>query len=186
MEIFITNYLKRVFMELLLTSSFPMKGNSAIIETIQKNHDLSNLKTAYIFFTKIHKKYLQMVDDYGFKQVTGLLLSPSLNISALKEYELLLFHGGNPFMIKSIIKQAQIQDYLINKTDGMMITTSGSSMVCSSSLRFFQVFYPKHTKKYPKDKESLAIFPKEIIPHFNRYRNLLNPLNCISINSFRL
>ncbi|MFW9989188.1 MAG: Type 1 glutamine amidotransferase-like domain-containing protein [Candidatus Odinarchaeota archaeon] len=157
-------------MNLLLTSSFPQKDNTLIVDYLKKQSD--NLKILYIGYTSNAEKYSRKVIDYGFSYVDFLNITKGFKSEELVEYDVFSLHGGNPYSIKSKIIKSNFDDFL-RSTKGMIITTSGSTLVVSKSYDIIRILYPKMKMI---DTKGLNLFPFNVIPHYQRYKKQENDI----------
>lgn len=152
-------------MRLLLTSSFPMENNELIAKFIKKLGN--NIKILYVAYSDNPRKYCNKVKEYGFTNIDFVNLKKGFNLDELDSYNVIINHGGNPFTIRNNIKKSGLDKYFLNAKP-LIITTSGSSYVLSKNFEIFKILYPKMKGNDPK---GLGLFPFEVIPHYQRYRN---------------
>jgi peptidase E len=86
--------------------------------------------------------------------------------SGLADYDVILLHGGNPFMIKKMLTTAFSPDFF-SLANQLIISVSGSTCVLSPEFTLIKTFYPSWEGG---DTSGLNLFPYEILPHYNRYR----------------
>ncbi len=152
-----------VFMNLLITSSFPQKNNELIAQHIKKLG--KNLQILYVGFTENARKYCEKVKEYGFPNVDFIDLTKGINSEELSSYDVIMNHGGNPFRIKEKMNRSGYSEFFLT-AKALIITTSGSSLVLSKNFELYKILYPKMKGR---DSEGLGLFPFEVIPHYQRY-----------------
>ncbi|MDA3850374.1 MAG: Type 1 glutamine amidotransferase-like domain-containing protein [Spirochaetaceae bacterium] len=151
-------------MKLLLTSSFPMKGNERVADLI---HNVTKEpRILYVGYTKSAEKYVGDLKDYGFPLVNFLDISKSFSLPSPEEYPVILLHGGHPFQIKYILNKSGFYDFL-SSYEGLIITVSGSSCVLSKGFHLIRRFYPSWKGD---DSRGYGLFPYEVLPHSQRYK----------------
>lgn len=151
-------------MNLLLTSSFPMANNDAVVEVI---HSFTkNPKIVFIGYNSDAKKYIKKIESYSFSNVDFLNLEKASGNQPFSDYNVIIMHGGNPSKIKSLIEEIEF-DVLIDNENKLVVTTSGSTCVFSKSYVLLNSFYPAWKGM---DRKGLNYFPDEILPHYQRYK----------------
>jgi peptidase E len=116
------------------------------------------------------------VKDYGFTTIDYLNITKGFNSKEVNDYDVILLHGGNPFTIKERMKKSGFHEFL-PAAHPLIVTTSGSTMVLSNNFEIFNILYPKMKKD---DFVGLALFPCEIIPHYQRYKKKENDIKNFS------
>jgi hypothetical protein len=150
-------------MKLLLTSNFPMPNNEQIAQTV---HDYGkNLNILYIGYSNSAKKYCAKLDTYSLGRVDFVNIAKDSLSPGVADYNVILLHGGNPFMIKRMLTMAFSPGFF-SSAKQLIVSVSGSTCVLSREFTLIKTIYPSWEGD---DTSGLNLFPYEILPHYNRY-----------------
>lgn len=151
-----------------------MEGNKAVADIILNSQKSNSFKTAFISILKQRDQFEQYsphLVEYGFQDSEFLEITNELTSQDLTEFDILYLHGGDPFKTLQQIRSSGfyrlLQDFY--KSQKLIITTSGSSMVLAKDISILLAFYPKSKKKSSDDMIGLNLFPHVVLPHFDRY-----------------
>lgn len=159
-----------------------MRQNDDVIEYIKYSLNTRTPITAFISALKQRdhfEKYRDNFVEYGLDMIEYFEITKetdSKGFEFLNKFDILYLHGGDPFRISQQFGISGFHLFLRNlkRSDKIIITTSGSSMVLSESTSLFHVLYPKLKKKtsksLPDDTEGLHLFPHLVLPHYDRYK----------------
>lgn len=157
-------------MKLLLTSNFPMPNNDRIAQAVHDYGEKPNL--LYIGYSDNAKKYCAKLDTYSLGRVDFVNIAKDSLPPGIDDYNVILLHGGNPFMIKRMLITAFAPDFF-SSANQLIVSVSGSTCVLSREFTLIKTFYPSWEGE---DTSGLNLFPYEILPHYNRYRKRIQEI----------
>ena len=157
-------------MKLLLTSNFPMRNNERIAQAV--HDDAEKPIILYIGYSDSAKKYCAKLDTYSLGRVKFVNIAKDSLPPGIDDYNVILLHGGNPFMIKRMLTTVFSPD-IFSSAKQLIVTVSGSTCVCSREFTLIKTFYPGWEGQ---DTSGLNLFPYEILPHYNRYRKQIQEI----------
>lgn len=94
----------------------------------------------------------------------------------LKDVDVIVFDGGNPFFLLLKLKQYKTQSLLKKfvEDDKLLIGVSGGSLVLQKTLSLIDVFAPDMNMRHGGDLKGLGFVDVEMLPHKTRYTKNFN------------
>ena len=125
-----------------------------------------------------YDRYKQLFVEYGFRSIEYYQIGGQDQAGlkeALDNFDILYFHGGDPYKILKRLNSAGFADYLLDSwsSEKLIVSTSGSSIAFSEDIALLYSLYPKAKQKISIELErgmkGLELFPFMTLPHYTRY-----------------